>query len=250
MIKFLIGRKFLVTALICFSSASLCLTAASALAAEESDQLLGRIDILLKEAAAKAVEAGETGDLDRSKAALAQANEAAGLLLGLAYTAQQAGDAALALVALNMASQTASLISDVLAISGRAADGLLVSAAMDAAEQASLLISNIASMAQVTQNVPLAQAALSAANNSKAVIIQVQDTAQVVAQISPDQASVAIAETVAEKSQTVLDLNAQAVSTALATEGISEEGEGFVQEETQSLQEEVPIQDSESGSQI
>jgi len=244
----------LVTVLICFSLLSTILTAESAFAAEESDQLLKDAGELLRKAAAAAKQARETGDLNLSKSALQQANTAAGLLLGVADSAQKAGNAELALVALNMANQTSSVISDALLISGAAADASLASAALDVAEKTSLLISNIATMAQQTDNPPLAQAALSAANNSRSMITQVSETARLVAQISTDQTSVEAAEKVVTKSETVLNLNTQATSTALAAGAIPEEGEGFTPAETPStvspLPEEPPIQDTEAASQV
>jgi len=248
--KIFICLKILLTVLICFYSAGLCLTAANVLAAEDSVQLLENVGELLQQATATALQARETSDLNLSKAAVEQANTAAGLLLGLADTAQKEGNAELALAALNMAKQTASVISDILATSGETANVELVSAALDVAEQTSLLISNIATMAQETDNPPLAQAALSAANNSRALITQVTETARLVAQTSTDQASVETAEQVAVKSETVQDLNTQSTSTALAAGAIPEEGEGFEEPAAAPPPQEPPLQDNEAGSAV
>jgi hypothetical protein len=248
--KFLIYPKLLLVVLICLASAGLCLTGGSALAAEESDQLLENIVELIQKATAAAMQAKETGDLNLSKAALEQANTAAGLLLGVADSAQKEGNAELALVALNMAIQISSVISGVLVISGEAADDLLASTALDVAEQTSLLISNIATMAQETDNPPLAQAALSAATNSRAMIKQVTETARFVAQTSTDRASVEVAEQVATKSEAVLDLNTQATSTALAAGAIPEEGEGFEEPAAAPAPQEPPLQDTDAASAV
>jgi hypothetical protein len=252
--KFLICLKFLVTVLICFSLISTILTAESAFAAEESDQLLENAGDLLKEASETAIQAIAKGDSNFAKKALEQANTAAGLLARVVDTAQKTGNAELALEALKIAGQTSNVISDVLAISRETANVELTAAALDVVELTSVLISNIAAMAQETDNPPLAQAALSAASNSRAIIIQVSVTARFVAQTSTDRASVEAAEKVVTKSETVLDLNTQATSTALAAGAIPEEGEGFEPGETPStvspLPEEPPIQDTEAASQV
>jgi len=226
-----IYSKFLSAVIIYVFSAALFLTGATALAQEDNETLLEHVGDLLQNAKIAAMQAKASGDGDLSKVALQQANTAAGLLLGLADVAQKTGDTGLALVTLNMAGQTSNVISDVLSVSTDTADAFLTSTALNVAEQTNLLISNIATMAQQTDNPPLAQAALNAANNTRAVIVQVTDTARVVAQISPDRISVQAAERVVEKSETVVDLNTQAVSTALAT-GASDEAEGFEPEDT------------------
>jgi len=248
--KLLFRFTLLSAILVCFFSAGLYLTAASALAAEESDQLLENIGELLQKATAAAALARETGDLNLTKAALKQTNEAAGLLLRVADAAQKAGNAELALVALNMANRTSNVITDVLLISGESTDALLASAALDVAEQTSLLISNIATMAQETDNPPLAQTALGAANIANAVVTQVAEVARLIAQTSTDRTSVEAAEQIVVKAETVQNITTQATSTALAAGAVPIEGEGFEEPAAPPAPQEPPLQDTDAASAV